>query len=93
MYDADSTLHLAGELDIDSADRFTAAALSHADGQRGLTLDLSELTFLDSGGIRAILRLARGMQPATLVLRHPRTNVKQVLDIVQIDRFGVRVEA
>jgi anti-anti-sigma factor len=91
-YDADSTVYLAGELDMDSAERFTGAALSYADGQRELTLDLSELTFLDSGGIRAILRLAQAMPPVTVVVRHPHTNVKRALDIVQIDRFDIRVE-
>ncbi|MCW3067939.1 MAG: anti-anti-sigma factor [Solirubrobacterales bacterium] len=51
------TLALSGELDIVSAAELESrlGRLS-ADGIRGLTLDLSGLTFMDSTGLRAVLR-------------------------------------
>jgi anti-anti-sigma factor len=50
------TLNLRGELDVASAGRLEAAVLEVcADGTTGLTLDLSELTFIDSTGLRAVL--------------------------------------
>jgi stage II sporulation protein AA (anti-sigma F factor antagonist) len=57
VVDGRNTLRLSGELDMASAPRLEAllAELS-ANGTSALTLDLSELTFMDSTGLRAVLR-------------------------------------
>jgi ABC-type transporter Mla MlaB component len=48
-------LRLIGELDLASAPALTEA-LTSIDGDGQLTLDLSELTFIDSTGLHAILQ-------------------------------------
>jgi anti-sigma B factor antagonist len=54
--DGEHTLVLAGELDIASAPILEATVASLCDnGSRAIVLDLSELTFMDSTGLRAVL--------------------------------------
>jgi anti-sigma B factor antagonist len=88
----DGVLFLSGELDMETAAELQGEALSYVDGQPEVVLDLSELTFIDSTGIRALLRLADVKAPARLVLRHPRSNVSEVLRIVRIESLGIKVE-
>lgn len=49
---------LAVEFDLAAVDAFQAAVDAALDAKRELVLDLSELSFLDSTGIRAILAVA-----------------------------------
>ncbi|MEU1282598.1 STAS domain-containing protein [Streptomyces sp. NPDC005805] len=70
-------LHLNGELDLATAPLFeqatTAALNTHP---RHLRLDLTELTFCDQTGLRALHRLARQAHAAHVTLHltgtHPR---------------------
>jgi anti-anti-sigma factor len=74
-----------------SAHRLAPEALE-LDGTCDLVLDVSGLSFIDSTGIRAILNLAAKTAPRAVVLRHPRPNVENVLNIVRIETLGIRVE-
>jgi anti-sigma B factor antagonist len=80
---APGRFRLIGELDLSAFDALLAAM----DGESGrwgdLVLDLSELTFVDSCGISAFVRLAHDRSDgAVLVLDRPRPEVKRVLDLV-----------
>ena len=89
--DADGVVHLSGELDMAVVDEFTRA-LATLDGQR-LVLDLSGLTFLDSMGIRAILRSATADGQEGVLLRNPRPNVRRVLSVAGVNEaMGVRID-
>jgi anti-anti-sigma regulatory factor len=74
-----------------SADGFPQTVAAN-DGHGELILDLSELTFIDATGTRALLELAELTAPRGVVLRHPRTNVDRVLEIVRIEALGIRVQ-
>jgi anti-anti-sigma factor len=66
------TLALSGELDIASADQLDAqldAQLAARDGLQELVLDLEQLEFLDSSGLRAILRADAKVRDAGLRMR------------------------
>jgi anti-anti-sigma factor len=57
-----------------------------------LALDLTDLRFLDCSGITALLQLRRQLhaQSCSLVLRHLRLNVRQVLVVTQLAAtFGI----
>jgi anti-sigma B factor antagonist len=90
--DLEGVLWLAGEFDLAAIDAFQAAVDAVLDAQRELVLDLSELTFLDSTGIRAFLVVA-GQVRGGVILRRPTQTVRRVLDLVGIDgHLGIRIE-
>jgi anti-sigma B factor antagonist len=90
--DSAGVLWLAGEFDLAAVDEFSGAVDAVLDAQRELVLDLSELTFLDSTGIRAFLVIA-GQVSGGVVLRRPTRPVRRVLDLVGIDGHrGIRIE-
>jgi anti-sigma B factor antagonist len=89
--DPEGVLWLAGEFDLAAIDAFQAAVDAVLDAQRELVLDLSELTFLDSTGIRAFLVVAGHVDG--VVLRRPTQAVRRVLRLVGIDGHqGIRIE-
>jgi anti-sigma B factor antagonist len=88
---SDGVFYLAGELDLVAAERVEADIVA-AGGHGDLVLDVTDLSFVDSTGIRTFLRLARSITPRCLVLRHPQPNVAHVLEIVGIQSFGIRIE-
>ena len=85
-------LALSGELDMASAGDFRDFATSAIDPSRRVVLDISELGFVDSSGVRSIVRLAESACPHGLILLHPRENVQRILDILAIEQIqGVSV--
>ena len=86
-------LSLRGEFDLAETHNFEAAAEALLDGQREIVLDLTELTFLDSSGIRAIVDLSKRVEPRPVVIRNADGSVAKVLDIVNIEQPGhIRIE-
>jgi anti-anti-sigma factor len=83
-----AVLALAGELDVANATDAQKRMLQ-LDVRRGgrLVLDLSELTFMDSTGIRVILRAEQyaRMHGAELVVVRPPDAVMRVLELVGLD--------
>jgi anti-anti-sigma factor len=79
-------LRLAGELDLRSLRRLTAAfAALPARGQA--TLDLSELTFIDSSGLHAIEEIARAQNGnGPLILTGTPATVARLLEITNLAR-------
>ncbi|CAN5309637.1 hypothetical protein BH20ACT24_BH20ACT24_08530 [soil metagenome] len=61
-----------------------------------LTLELDELTFLDSSGLRELLEVLKRLQVtgSTLILHRPQGIVRKVLSLTKVDsRPDVRVTA
>jgi len=71
---------LEGELDV-----MTASDLNEAvsrDSRGDLILDIERLTFIDSSGLRTLIRLAHERPDDNpLVLRRPSSSAKRLLDI------------
>jgi len=89
--DAEGVVWLSGELDMASVDLFSDRVIANVRGPQAV-LDLSDLTFVDSSGIRAILRLAQACGQG-VVLRNVPDNVRNVLAISGIDEtMGVRID-
>ena len=81
-------LKIAGELDVATASQLTLA-LRDASSAGQVILDLSELTFMDSCGVRAILELARAQNGnGPVVILNPSRAVSRVFDIVGIDQHA-----
>ena len=79
-------LRLVGELDLASVSRLRAA-LADMPWDGALTLDLSELSYIDSTGLHAIVECANGLNGKGPVrLANANLNVLRILEIVNLDR-------
>jgi anti-anti-sigma factor len=86
-------LEVSGELDMASAEDFREFAKTVVDSRREVVLDVADLAFLDTSGVRAILRLAETTCPNGLVLRWPRDNVLRALEILGVEEVrGIRIQ-
>ena len=84
---------LRGELDMASAVTFGDAMSPVAQGGTQLVLDLEDLTFIDSSGLRALVQLSDQMNgSAPLVLSNVPHGVQRLLDIVGLNTLpGIEV--
>jgi anti-anti-sigma factor len=64
-----SAFALSGELDVDSVALFAAATAPAVERGGLLMLDFSRLTFLDSAGLRSIVRMTRAL-PSGCIVAH-----------------------
>lgn len=81
---------LRGELDLVTAEGLTDALVEIAGST--LVVDLSDLTFMDSSGIGALVVARRRIMSSgqgELVLARPGANVRKVLDIVGLSDWIV----
>jgi anti-anti-sigma factor len=80
-----TVLRLSGELDAFTAPRLSAGLAAGSDTGRPIVIDLSELTFIDSGGIHA---LANECADQRVALVCPRgSNTARIFEIVDMKRF------
>jgi len=92
---APRTIRLAGELDLLNAEEVEAMLEPDSKGQGDLVLDLSDLAFIDSSGIRVLIRTAERLEGrGRLILRSPNRQVQVVLSLVGVaqDGSGIVVE-
>jgi anti-anti-sigma factor len=82
----ETVVRLGGELDL-AASHTVQRALAHLDGR--VVVDLSDLRFLDSTGIRAFVIAHQRLveQGGAFVVRSPQAQVRRVLEIAGMDRW------
>jgi anti-anti-sigma factor len=84
-----------GRLDADSATPFQEALLAHVEaGDRSILLDLADLTYVSSAGLRVLLTTARSLQAqgGRLEVCAVRGEVQDVLEMTGLDAF-VKIHA
>ena len=95
--DDEVVVKIAGELDMATAPRLRDELLRLADeGVRLLTVDLSDMSFVDAAGIGVLARCLRRQRAGggDLVLRSPRPTTTKVLALTGLDRaFAVEDKA
>ncbi|MDP4505272.1 STAS domain-containing protein [Nonomuraea sp. NBC_00507] len=64
-----TTVALALRGDLDHGSAYQLAALTFADGYRRIDVDLSALTFIDSSGLAALVRLQQRAAAARAVMQ------------------------
>ena len=90
----DAVVRLAGELDISTSPDLQDTLAELTDKPRRVAVDLSDLEFMDSTGLAALLGAHKALdeQGGVLELRHPS---KMVIGLVQItvldDVFEIRL--
>jgi stage II sporulation protein AA (anti-sigma F factor antagonist) len=78
-------LRLVGELDLASVARLRAA-IAEMPSNGALTLDLSDLTYIDSTGLHAIVECANSLNGTGPVrIANPASSVRRVFEIVNLD--------
>jgi anti-anti-sigma factor len=80
----------SGEIDLTNADGLRDVLLSALDaGARGLVVDMTATTFLDSAGVTALVRTSRRSSATDTTLRLAVTApaVLRVLDLVGLDQL------
>jgi anti-sigma B factor antagonist len=90
---AGATVAVTGEVDASNADRLRLAILAAA-AQPGVQLevDLAEVGFMDSSGLRAIADAARELERSgsSLVLCHVPRQVLRLLELADVGPLEVR---
>ena len=87
------TYRLIGELDASNVADVDAVVEAEMPLSEDLTLDLSELTFVDSMGISFFLSLAQKLQGVgKLILSSPNHSVRTILELVRLhDRPNIEI--
>lgn len=87
----DSLIRVSGEIDLAAADavRDSVELVSSMNTDRAVVLDLAEVTFLDSTGLRELVRPAVGRE---VVLRQPSPPVRKLLDLTGTARVFTIVD-
>lgn len=81
-----SVASVSGEIDLATAPEVEALARA---GSNGLALDLSGVRFIDSSGLRALIRIQEETSP--LVLLSPSPVVRKLLALTNmVDMFDIR---
>ena len=81
---------VSGEIDLTNAENLRDALLSALNaGARGLVVDMSATTFIDSAGVTALVRASRraAATEATVRLAVTAPGVLRVLNLVGIDQL------
>lgn len=77
-------LDLAGELDMATAPRLISAIEAHADDQ--VAVDLSDVTFIDSLGLRALINARQTLGDDRIRLVAPEGPVLRLLKLTKLDQ-------
>jgi anti-anti-sigma factor len=81
-------LRIIGEVDLSNVDELRAAAGAEVDEVGGAVLDLSRCTYIGSEGIGVIIAVCnRTPEGGRVVLRHPTSHVRRVLETAGVDRL------
>jgi anti-sigma B factor antagonist len=87
--DGTRSTRLRGEIDLAVYEEALAEVLDAFRGPGDASLDLSELTFMDSTGIRLLIQLRRSLDPEyRIILRSPSPMVRKVLEVVGMTSLG-----
>jgi anti-anti-sigma factor len=79
---------LEGEIDLSNADTLSELLRDEIEAQGDLTLDMSQVTFMDSTAIRALLSAGKRLQGrGRLVLLRPGSLVANVLRLIRADQM------
>jgi anti-anti-sigma factor len=85
------SVRLVGELDISTVDSAAQALSAVFRDATTVAIDLSDLTFIDSSGVRLLLAALRDQRArgGDVVLQSPTENVRHVFDILGLEANGV----
>ena len=87
-HDTDLTLKLRGRLDPSPAPELEGELKTCLEGVQSLTLDLKELEYISSAGLRVLLSAQKAMnKQGSMVVRNVNPMVRDVFDITGFSDF------
>ena len=87
-----AVVEATGEIDLETADTFAAALRAQlAAGVDGIVVDLLEVPFMDSSGLKQLLAASNELRDRLVVVLSPGSPVRRLLELAEIsDRIAVR---
>jgi anti-sigma B factor antagonist len=89
VQDGVTVVAVSGEIDLATASEFRSVLVDAvAGGQGDLVVDLSEVTFMDSTGLGAMVSARRRLtlRGASMRLVSPAGGVRRILDVTKLDQ-------
>ena len=82
---------ISGRLDTNSAPELEKSVMEEIDGVKKLVLNLYNLEYISSAGLRVVLMLHKKMSSmgGTLIISHPKDEVMEVFDMTGFSSFLV----
>ena len=82
------TVSVVGNLDTATAPELEKAVFDHLDGVAELVLDLSEMPYTSSAGLRTVLKLQKAMnQKGTMKVTHVCDEVMEIFELTGFSDF------
>jgi anti-anti-sigma factor len=85
-------VRVEGDVDLDNADKLSAALRTAADSwEGGVVLDLLGVPFMDSSGLKALLVASAALGDRLSLTMSPGAPVARLLELAEVrDRFSIR---
>lgn len=84
---------LSGELDLQVYEKADLALSPLFDAPGDVTIDVSDLAFIDSSGIRLLVRLERAIHDrGVLHLQGPSPHIARVFEVAGLPDLGIVIE-
>jgi anti-anti-sigma factor len=77
-------IRVVGEVDLSNSERLAEALESDGDERAGIVLDLSEVPFMDSSGLRVLLMAANDDRPPLVAVLPPDSSVGRLFDLAEV---------
>ena len=92
LRDGIAVIEANGEIDLQTADSLAGALRSQiAAGVGGIVLDLLEVPFMDSSGLKQLLAASNEMRERFVVVLAPESTVRRLLELAELaDRIPLR---
>jgi anti-anti-sigma factor len=86
--DDGASFRIVGDLDVATVGTLLDAVDATGPHEGDLLMDLSELKFIDSTGLRALVTISKDLpEGGTLVIAGASTQVRKLMDLVRADLF------
>ena len=82
--DESGMFFVGGEIDLHTAPEIVDIPVTSTGRGAKLTLDVADVTFIDSIGIWALVNLSRRLDGGQLVIANPSPEVRRTLDLVDL---------
>lgn len=90
-----SVLHVAGEIDLSTADQLREALAVVVASDSEVVVDMTDVTFVDASGLRVLVQVAGSLNGRGPLVLENASRVEWLLDLVGTDtsRFDFRERA